>query len=142
MKEGGFGAGYWRSFLRNGGGLMRVYIAGALSSKGGVRGDSSTVVVKYIQNLSAMCKIASLVRRRGHSPYVPGLDLLMGLVAGDWEEGDYRGMGMGFLEVCDAVLVISDSWGVQQEIGRADRLHIPVYFSLEDIPNEPIPRTP
>lgn len=115
---------------------MRIYIAGALSSKEDNSRTPSKVVTDYIQNVSAMCQWASLVRRKGHYPYVPGIDFLIGVVNGDWEEEDYRGIGMSFLEVCDAVLVISMSWGVQKEIDRAKELGIPIYYRLEDIPDE------
>lgn len=114
---------------------MRIYIAGALSSKENNSRTPSKVITDYIQNMSAMCKAASAVRREGHYPYIPGIDFVIGMVIGDWEEEDYRGMGMSFLEVCDAVLVISMSWGVQKEIDRAKELNIPVYYRLEDIPD-------
>lgn len=113
---------------------MRVYIAGALSSKENTERTPSKVVTDYIQNIHKMCQVASVVRRKGHSPYVSGLDFVIGLVIGDWEEPEYRDMGMSFLEVCDAILVISNSWGVQQELKRATELGIPIYFSVEDLP--------
>jgi len=112
---------------------MRVYIAGALSSKENTKRNPSKVVTDYIKNVSAMCQRASELRKRGYYPYVPGMDFLLGIVAGDWEENDYRGIGMAFLEVCDAVLVISDSWGARKEIERAKELKIPVYYSLPEL---------
>jgi len=112
---------------------MRVYIAGALSSRENTNRNPSRVVTDYIQNVSRMCQVASQVRHKGHYPYVPGLDFLLGVVVGNWEENDYRGMGMGFLEVCDAVLVISQSWGVSKEIALANELGIPVYYRIEDL---------
>jgi len=112
---------------------MRVYIAGALSSKEDTNRNPSKVVTDYIQNVSQMCQVAAQVRRKGHYPYVPGLDFLLGVIAGDWEEDDYRGIGMSFLEVCDAVLVISQSWGVAKEIERAKALGKPVYYWIEDL---------
>jgi hypothetical protein len=105
--------------------LVKVYIAGALSSKEKKGRDPSTVVIDYLANVSKMCKVASEVRKLGHYPFVPAL--------GDWEEEDYRGCGMAFLEVCDAVLVISNSWGVAKEVERAKELGIPVYYELEEL---------
>jgi len=113
---------------------MRVYIAGALSSKEDRTRDPSKVVIDYLSNVSKMCKVASQVRKLGHFPFVPALDLLLGVINGDWDEEDYRGVGMAFLEVCDAVLVISQSWGVAKEIERANELGIPVYYRMEDLP--------
>jgi len=112
---------------------MRIYIAGALSSKEDTSRDPSKVVIDYLSNVSKMCKAASEVRKLGHHPFVPALDLLLGAVNGDWDEEDYRGVGMAFLEVCDAVLVISQSSGVAKEIERAKELGIPVYYRMEDL---------
>lgn len=115
--------------------MMRIYIAGALSSKENKSRSPSKVVTDYIQNVSVMCKAASEVRRKGHYPYVPGIDFLLGVVTGDWEEEDYRGIGMEFLKVCNAVLVISDSWGVQKELEEAKRLGLTIFNNIEEIPN-------
>ena len=111
---------------------MRIYIAGALSSKENSERDPSKVVVDYLANVSRMCKIASQVRKLGHYPYVPALDLLMGIINGDWDEEEYRGIGMAFLEVCDAVLVTSWSYGVQKEVERAEELGIKILYTIRD----------
>ena len=122
---------------------MRIYIAGALSSRENTSRNPSLVVTDYIANVSAMCKAAGRVRRLGFYPFVPALDFLLGAVNGDWQEEEYRGIGMAFLEVCDAVLVISDSWGVQKEIAKAKELHIPVYYSVAELEAYcGVPRTP
>lgn len=113
---------------------MRIYIAGALSSNEKRDRTPSQIVVEYIQNINKMCLVASTLRKIGHYPYIPGLDFLLGVVVGSFEENDYRETGMAFLEVCDAVLVISNSWGVQQEVKRAQELGIPIYYDIEDIP--------
>ena len=114
---------------------MRIYVAGALSSKEDTGRDPSTIVIDYIQNIHKMCKAASTIRRKGHSPYVPGLDFLLGAVAGDWKEDDYRGIGMEFLEVCDAIVVTSRSWGVEQELRVASELRLTVYNNLGEVPD-------
>jgi hypothetical protein len=111
----------------------RIYIAGALSSKENKDRTPSKVVIDYIQNITKMCKAASVIRKAGYYPYIPGLDFLVGVVSGDWEEEDYRGIGMSFLEVCDMVIVTSMSWGVEQEIARAKELGIPVISYKEFI---------
>ena len=112
---------------------MRVYIAGALSSREDRSRDPSAVVVDYLANVSKMCKVASEVRKLGHYPYVPALDILLGIINGDWQEEDYRRVGMAFLAVCDAVLVISQSYGVWKEVERAKELGIPIYENIADI---------
>ena len=115
---------------------MRLYIAGALSSKEKNDRTPSQVVVDYIQNVNKMCKVASEVRRKGHYPFVPALDFLLGAINGDWAEEEYRGIGMSFLEVCDGILVISMSWGVQQELDLAEKLGLKIYHSVDEIPDE------
>lgn len=113
-----------------------IYVAGALS--GAQPGDNpnrspSTVVCDYIRNVSNMCWIAGRLRQKGYYPYVPGADLLLGLVGGNWNEAMYRDMSMAFLEVCDAVLVTSRSSGVEREIGWARELDIPIYYTMEEL---------
>ena len=112
---------------------MKVYIAGALSSKESAERTPTQVVVDYIANITKMCRIAGQIRKKGFAPFVPALDFLLGAINGDWTEDDYRGLGMEFLDICDAMLVISFSWGVEQEIKRAKELCIPIYYSLEEL---------
>ncbi len=113
---------------------MRVYIAGPLSSKEKTDRNPSKVVTDYLSNIHNMVMAASEVRRMGHSPYVPALDFVLGIIAGDWTENDYRGISDEFLTVCEAVLVIGRSWGVDREIELAAKLGIPVYYTLNEIP--------
>jgi hypothetical protein len=115
---------------------QRIYIAGALSNTEELCIRScSKVVTDYIQNITKMCLAASEVRRKGHYPYVPALDFLLGVVNGDWEEEDYRGIGIAFLEVCDAILIISYSSGARGELNRAKELGLIIYYSCEEVPD-------
>ncbi len=113
---------------------MKVFIAGALSSREDNDRNPSQVITDYIRNVHRMCIIAGKVRKKGHAPFIPGLDFLAGVICGDWEEEDYRNTSNEFLPVCEAVLVISMSWGVQGEIELAKSLGIPVYYSIDDLP--------
>jgi len=112
---------------------MRVYIAGALSNKNSVKDERTPtrVVVDYLGNVNNMCRKAGVVRKAGLYPFVPALDLLLGVVDGGFEESDYRETGMKFLEVCDVVYVISRSAGVEAEIGHAKAVGIPVVYSFD-----------
>ena len=112
---------------------MKVYIAGALSSKEDVNRTPSQVIVDYLSNVNKMCKVAGELRKLGYIPFTPALDFVLGIINGDWTEEDYRGIGMEFLDVCDAILVISDSWGVQKEVEYAKEHFIPIYYSLEEL---------
>lgn len=113
--------------------MSKVYIAGALSSKENEDRTPSRIVTDYITNIHKMCQAATVVRKRGHCPFVPAADFVFGIVGGNWEEEDYRGLSMEFLEVCDIVYVISDSWGVRKEVARAKELGIPVVYSANEI---------
>lgn len=113
--------------------MIKVYIAGALSSKEKEERNPSEVVIDYLSNVSKMCKVASSVRKLGYYPFVPALDLLLGVVNGDWDEDMYRGIGMAYLEACDVMLVISRSWGVDKEIERAEELGIPVAYEIGEL---------
>ena len=116
---------------------MIIYIAGAMSSKENTDRNPSQVVCDYIQNCHKMIATAREVMRKGHTPFVPALDLLIGLVGGDLEEKDYRAMSLEFLARCDAMLVISGSWGVEQEL-KFPYGPKTVYYRIEDIPVEPL----
>ncbi len=114
--------------------MKRVYIAGRLSNTASPEERTPTkVVTDYLQNVHEMCRMAGIVRGYGHAPFVPALDLLLGIVDGTFEEEDYREVGLAFLECCDAVLVISESPGVRKEIDRAHELGIPVYSKLSGL---------
>ena len=113
--------------------IKRVYIAGKLSDSGDTGRSPSKVVCEYITNLSNMLFGADDLVMLGFFPYVPRLDFLIGLYGGAWPEHRYRDLSMSFLEVCDAVLVISESDGVKAEIERANELGILVFYSLEEL---------
>ncbi len=111
---------------------LKVYIAGKLSDGDNTGRTPGQVVVDYLQNLSAMLKVAGRIRKAGLIPYVPGTDMLIGIANGDWTEDDYRECGIEFLKGCDAMIVISDSLGVRREIEIAERWEIPVYDGRDE----------
>ena len=118
---------------------MRIYVAGRLSSKESVDRSPSKIVIDYIQNIHDMCQAASAIMRKGHAPYIPGIDFLAGVVDGHWEEDDYRNISYEFLTVCHAFVAISDSWGVQKELRLASELGLVIYDSVDDIPQKEEP---
>jgi hypothetical protein len=104
---------------------VKVYVAGALSDG----------AVGYIQNVSRMLREARKIHRVGASPYVPCLDVLLGIQAGDWTYEDYFLMSQPWLEASDSVyaysLSIGKKKGVQKEIVIAKKKGIPVYRTFE-----------
>ncbi len=99
--------------------MKTVYVAGKLN-------DSA---VGYIKNMHRMIDHANTIRKMGYSVYVPCLDILMGLVFGDYEYGDYFNNSQPWLEKADIVYVIPGSEmsvGTQKEIKLAEASGIPV----------------
>ena len=103
---------------------MRIYVAGPLNAD----------ACGYIKNLSKMYRVGLAIHCMGHSPFIPGADVLLGLMAGDFEYADYFNANTEWLKVSDAVFVIASSPGVEQEVAIAEDLQIPIYHRLEDIP--------
>lgn len=113
---------------------MRIYVAGPLS--GTADKVNAATVTDYIQNCHRMMSIAVKLRSKGHYPYTPCLDVLLGFLDGGWEYDDYADMNLDFMEVCDAMFFIGHSPGADKELTRAKELGKTVYYSIEEVPNE------
>ena len=106
--------------------MKRIYIAGALNAD----------ACGYIQNLHRMIHWAIQVRRLGVAVFVPGLDLLMGLVDGKFEYKDYFDNNAEFIEPCHALFIVpksEESKGTQREIVQALLQKKPVFYKIEDL---------
>jgi len=106
-----------------------IYVAGALSKDG---------VVKYVQYMKQMCDITDEIYRRGHYPFCPAIDFLLGFNSGIWEEKDYKNLSLAWLERCDAIFTMANSLGskgVAKELERAKELRLIYFKQLIDIPN-------
>ena len=101
----------------------RVYVAGKLND----------MACAYIQNVYKMCTAAERVRKAGFAVFVPGIDLVMGLIHGNWTYEDYFENSQPWLDASDAVFVTA-SWktsvGTRREIERAEAQGIPVFYTL------------
>jgi len=105
--------------------MIRVYIAGRLN------GDA----VSYIQNLHRMLIWGAELRRNGFSVLVPGLDLLLGLSAGNWEYEDYFDNSQPWLEVADVLFLVpgwEGSSGTLKELEMARKEGIQCLESLKN----------
>jgi len=108
--------------------MKRVYIAGKLNAD----------AVDYIQNVSKMVRVAIDVQKAGFSVFVPCLDLLCGIVAGDFTYDDYALNNIKWLEVSDAVYVMPNSEsskGTQKEVALANSLDIPIFYDIDMLKN-------
>ena len=106
---------------------MRIYCAGKLN------GSDAT---EYLRNVHKMISVALELKRKGHSPYVPALDLLIGIVAGDWDYKDYANLNMDFVDVCEALFYISPSFGADKELARAKELGKIIYTEMGQVPDD------
>jgi len=102
---------------------MRVYIASAYT-----KGDVAV-------NVRNVILIADELVKRGHTPYIPHLTHFWHLVSpkdiGFWYEYDNS-----FLDHwAEALLRMpNESTGADNEVIRAKKLGIPVYYNIEDLP--------
>jgi len=103
-----------------------IYVAGALND----------TAVHYIQNMHKMIIYAESIRRKGYSIFVPCLDIIMGMVFGNYEYSDYFDNNISFLYKADAMFVVPDwenSSGTKREIEIAKQIGIPIFYELRDI---------
>lgn len=107
--------------------MRTIYIAGPLNSD----------AVGYLKNVHSMIKHADIIRRKGWSVFIPALDLLCGIYAGDLDYQAYFGNNLEWLKRSDAVFLCpgwSDSKGTQKELAVAQEMGKVVYFMIEDVP--------
>lgn len=107
--------------------MYKVYVAGKLND----------MAVDYIKNTSRMIKLANDAREAGFAVFVPCVDILQGIVAGDWNYRCYFSNSQPWLMVSDAVLVVEEGYksskGTLRELETAERHNIPVFFSLKEM---------
>jgi len=101
-----------------------IYISGPYS-----KGDVT-------ENVRRACFAGNKILGKGHTPFIPHLTHLWHLLSPKpWET--WLQIDLALLSVCDAVLRLDgESRGADIEVKYAKRLNIPIYTSLEDIPNE------
>lgn len=106
--------------------MKRVYIAGKLNAD----------AVDYIKNVHKMIYYANIIQKMGFSVFVPCLDLLLGMVDGNWNYDDYFNNNQSWLDVSDIVFVCPNfegSNGTIKEITRAKELGISVCYTLDQL---------
>jgi hypothetical protein len=106
--------------------MIKVYVAGKLN-------DSAC---GYIKNIHRMIKEAYKLRRLGYSVYVPCVDILEGIVSGDFEYLDYFDNSQPWLLSSDAIYCCpgwESSKGTLREIETAKANNIPVFYNIETL---------
>lgn len=100
-----------------------VYVAGKLND----------TACQYIQHLRRMVIWADKVKRCGVAVFVPGIDILMGLICGEYEYPDYFDNSQPWLERADAVFLVpgwETSKGTKREVKLAKKLGIPIFDTI------------
>ena len=109
---------------------MVIFVAGPLSA---TETESETTHVKR-----AMAAGLDLMKR-GHQPVVPHLSVYMDQFGRNlsvlfpyerWLE-----LSLALVERCDALLYLAPSPGADRERARAEALRMPIYRSLEEVPD-------
>ena len=106
--------------------IKRVYVAGKLNAD----------AVNYLHNVHKMMERAEEVRQEGYSPYIPAIDLLMGIKFGYDDYHNYFDMGQVWLLASDAVILTpgyETSKGTQMEIKLAIENDIPVFEQINEM---------
>ena len=101
-----------------------AYIAGALNG----------MAIDYIHNMHRMIIWAEKIRKLGYAVFVPGIDLLQGLVMGDWEYADFFQNSQPFLQISHIVFVVpgwEKSKGTARELVTAKEYGVPIYYEQE-----------
>ena len=117
--------------------MKKVYVAG-LYSKNSIGEDASVIgVLENIKNGLNMC---GCLLEYGYAVFCPWLDFQYGLNPQYFIKKEmYKANSMAWLEVSDAMLVISGvglGTGVDKEIQRAIELKIPIFKTIHDLTKE------
>jgi guanylate kinase len=107
--------------------MKKCYVAGALNSSD---------CIGYLQNVSRMMETAESIRQLGVAPFIPGIDLLMGIKFGYYEYDDFFDCSQMWLDSSDFVYLTpqwEDSKGTRREIERAGKNGIPVFMEYDEV---------
>ena len=109
--------------------MKRIYVAGSYNAEN---------IIKCLNNIKRGTQTCVKLLKKGYVPFCPWLDYQFHWY-GDLTIDDYYRYSIGWLPVCDAILVLPDSHnskGTQKEIEKAKELKIPIYI-MESMFEEP-----
>ena len=88
---------------------------------------------RITENIKQVCDIGDILLARGHIPYIPHINHLWDLISPKSYKTWMR-IDLEILSRCDAVLRIGGkSVGANKEVRYAEKLNIPVYYSIEEL---------
>ena len=111
--------------------MKKVYIAGPYSANN---------ITDCLENMRNGMRMGAKVLLAGFAPWVPWHDFHHHLMLRDGESlsiNDYYNFSIEWLKVSDCMLVLpgwENSKGTLAEIEIANRLNIPIYYNLDEIP--------
>lgn len=115
--------------------MIKVYVAGPYSDNNGIG---------VLKNIGRGEHEAAKLFALGYAPYCPwhDKDFIMKLPYGEWDVLKFQQFSMEWMRVSDVVYVVpnviglrkwTESRGTLTEIEEANRLGIPVVFSMEEL---------
>ena len=114
-----------------------VYVAGPLATgevDEDLIGNPRAQVLQYIRNCNRMINVSIKLIEKGHAPFIPALDFMTGLVAGDFDFSKYFGVSEMWLRKSDSFFLIKPSMGALKEKALAEKLGKKIYTSMEEVP--------
>lgn len=88
-----------------------------------------------VSNVRFACEVGDKILAKGHIPFIPHLSHFWHFVSPKSYE-EWLRIDRAFIPRCDALLrVDGKSPGADMEVDLAKRLGVPIYYSLEDIPD-------
>jgi hypothetical protein len=111
---------------------MKIYIAGKY-------GAHSLPVKQRLANVNKAIEIGRELIRMGHCPFIPHLShYIHEGWANQVDSNAWYAIDIIWLQCCDAILMLDnweDSQGAKLEHELAIRLHLPIYYSLGELPS-------
>lgn len=100
---------------------------------------SATTHEERVANVNRACQAALGVLARGHWPFVPHLSHFFDEYVADThgfrlEADTYYDWDLALLERCDGLLYLAPSPGADRELEMARELGLPVYLSINEVP--------
>jgi len=114
--------------------IKTIYVAGAINPY-----PTERPALGFLANIHRGIRASIQLILNNYFPFCPFLDFLYFLVIQNGKnitEKMIKDVSMGWLERCDAILVLSryrKSEGTLAEIARAKELKIPVFYSMDDL---------
>lgn len=97
---------------------------------------SAPTAAQRQSNLDALNEMAARVFDMGHIPFI-GINMALPVIALSETENEYAAImaiSMAVVDKCDAILMLGESRGANMEKEHIASKGLPVYHSLEEIP--------